>query len=360
MAKRSKTMKPKLSLIVILLIVSLGSTGVVGADTTITPLTGNNYADTSPRIDGDYVIWQGYVNGNWEIFLYHIASGALEQITFNNFDESAPQIDGNYAVWQGYVNGNWEIFLYEIDDIVSGTLYQITTNSAQDLSPRIAGEWVAWMQVPGPDIDVQEIFLYWIPSLPNLVPIQLTNTGTGKENAILQMDANTLLWAETTDPENTTLHICNLNTQVSVPAPDGYVWTGDTPQRSGTLTVFAQYTAGGSEIFLRDTSTRVLKQITNNSIYDGQPSIGESRTLPTGYDTDEAGAQGNFIVWVGGEGQDSEIYLDFHGAAFTPTVNPTVTAVAQDGAPAAAEDGGGGGGLCFINSMANIGILGED
>jgi beta propeller repeat protein len=338
--KRNKSVKSKLSLIVICLIVSLGSTGFLRAE----PLTANNYPDTSPSIDGDYVIWQRHVNGNWEIFLYNIASGALRPITDNAFDEIAPQIDGNYAVWQGYVNGNWEIFLY---DVASGNLRRITTNGDQDLSPRIAGDWVAWMQVPGPDSEVQEIFLFRIPSGPT-IPL----TDNGRENAILQMDSNTLLWAEIAEPENTALYTCNLTQPNPQPelAPEDYVWTGDTPQRSGDLSVFAQYTGGNAEIFLRDSSTRVQEQITNNSIYDGQPSIGESRIVQTGDDAEEAGTRGNFIVWVGGEAQDSEIYLDFYGGAFTPKV----TASAEDDGAGTTGGGGGGGGLCFINSMANV------
>jgi beta propeller repeat protein len=354
MAKRSMNiMKSKLSVIVIVLIVSLGSVGLVGAGTTITPVTGNNYADTSPSIDGDYVVWQGYVNGNWEIFLYNIMSGNTDQITFNAFDDTKPQIDGNYAVWQGFGNlpedqqsgtVDWEIFLYNIS---SHETIQVTMNNAQDHSPRIAGNWLAWMQAPGDDSDVQEIFLFRIPTGPT-TPL----TDNGRENAILQMDSNTLLWAEIAEPENTALYTCNLTQPNPQPelAPEDYVWTGDTPPRSGDLSVFAQYSVGDAEIFLRDTRTRQLEQITNNSIDDGLASIDESRVVQTGDDTEEAGTTGNFIVWAGGEAQDSEIYLGFRNGAFIATVTASEEA---DGA-ATTGGGGGGGGLCFINSMANV------
>jgi beta propeller repeat protein len=338
-------MKPKLSLMVILLIVSLGSTGVVGADTSIMPLTANNYPDTFPSIDGDHIVWQGHVNENWEVFLYHIASGDTDQITFNDFDDTKPQIDGNYAVWQGYGNlpedqqsgtVDWEIFLYNIS---THETIQITTDDDQDHSPRIAGDWVAWMQLSGDESGGQEIFLFHIPNGPT---IQLTNSGT--ENAILQMDSNSLLWAEIAEPESTTLFVCDLTQANPQPelAPEDYVWTGETPQRSGTVSVFAQYTEGGAEIFLRDASTRQLEQITSNSIYDGQPSIAESTIAEAGAQTAVTylGTSGNFIVWVGGEGQDAEIYL----------APATVPASGED--DGAATTGGGGGGLCFINSMA--------
>jgi hypothetical protein len=346
MAKRSKTLKSKLSLIVIALIFSLGSTGVVGADTSIMPLTANNYPDGFPRIDGEFVIWQGHVNGDWEVFLYHIVSGDTDQITFNDFDDTKPQIDGNYAVWQGFGNlpedqqsgaVDWEIFLYNLS---THEVVQITTDDDQDHSPRIAGSWVAWMQVPGDESDVQEIFLFRVPNGPT---IQLTNSGA--ENAILQMDSNTLLWAEIAGAEDTILYTCDLTQPNPQPelAPEDYVWTGETPQRSGTVSVFAQYTEGGAEIFLRDASTRQLEQITNNSIYDGQPSIAESTMAQAAAQTavTYVGTSGNVIVWVGGEGQDAEIYL-------APAI-----------IPASGEDDttGGGGGGCFIHSMANVEIL---
>ena len=132
-------MKSILFLLLTVSVVALGFAGLVEADTTLTPITTNDHADSFPQVHGDRVVWQGYVYDNWEIFLYHIPTGLSEQLTDNHYDDTRPQIHGNFVVWQGYGNlfgqqpeADWEIFLY---DISTQETIQITTNYHQDISP---------------------------------------------------------------------------------------------------------------------------------------------------------------------------------------------------------------------------------
>ena len=70
------------SILSLLLTISIAMFGPVAwADTTISQVTNNSYEDSFPRIGGDYLVWQGYVGGDWEIFLYNIATGETKQIT---------------------------------------------------------------------------------------------------------------------------------------------------------------------------------------------------------------------------------------------------------------------------------------
>ena len=289
-------MKSILSLLLMVSVLSLGPAGLAGADITLTPITSNAHPDAFPRIAGNHIIWQAHVDGNWEIFLHHIPTGVTEQITENTFDDIRPRICGNYAVWQGHGNlfgqgpsADWEIFLY---DISTQETIQITTNDDQDHSPEIGGEWVAWMAHTGHaghGNRAQEIFLFHLPGGP---PFQLADSGA--DNVIVQMDGNSLLWAQTHDAEASSLFVCDLTQDPpeSNPAPDDYVWDGGSPRRDGDLSVFAQYTAEGEEIFLRQGRTRQVHRVTDNSIRDEQPCISGQR-----------------IVWTRGEGSAREIHL---------------------------------------------------
>ena len=48
------------------------------------------------------------------MFLMLSSFAGAEQITFNSHEDSSPHIKGNYVVWQGFVEGDWEIFLFDI------------------------------------------------------------------------------------------------------------------------------------------------------------------------------------------------------------------------------------------------------
>jgi beta propeller repeat protein len=65
-------------------------------------VTQNAYEDAFPHMDGNYLVWQGKVGGDWEILLYDIGSGQALQITDNGYNDISPQTDGTYVTWVGY------------------------------------------------------------------------------------------------------------------------------------------------------------------------------------------------------------------------------------------------------------------
>ena len=74
--RESNAMKSKLiTVFAVLLGVTLGFCSLSQAGTDITQITSNSYEDSFPQIKGDYLVWQGQVDGDWEIFVYDIATG---------------------------------------------------------------------------------------------------------------------------------------------------------------------------------------------------------------------------------------------------------------------------------------------
>ncbi len=131
-------------------------------------LTHASWDNAFPTTDiaGKSVVWQGNINGRWQIF-YTDASVAgtttLLQVTHSNESNFNPKVDGNDIVWQAWVDGNWEIFLAEhlspteylsLDTLPSVNklvgvdhtwrITRITTNSVHDMFPAVAGGLVTW------------------------------------------------------------------------------------------------------------------------------------------------------------------------------------------------------------------------
>jgi len=61
-------MKSILSLVLMIFIIVFGA--VAEADTSVAQVTSNSYEDSFPQIKGDYLIWQGFNDGQWDVFLW--------------------------------------------------------------------------------------------------------------------------------------------------------------------------------------------------------------------------------------------------------------------------------------------------
>jgi beta propeller repeat protein len=311
-------MKPRLIALLIVLYPALVFGGLCHASYAITRVTSNSYEDAFPQIKGDYLVWQGYVGGDWEIFLYNVATGELQQITENNYNDMSPQTDGNYVIWEGFNRTGGEIFLYDIrnDEVV-----ELTNDDDLDGSVQIADGRAVWVSREVTDsVGPGEILLY-VTEISAVTVLSASVDPLGAlDDGFPRINDTEVAWVQTAEDGSTTLFIHYFR-GTTEPAPDGYVWQ-DNPQRDGDLTVLTRYDGRDREIFLYDTSTRSYEQITNNNLEDRDPSLSAS-----------------YVTWVGGEGEASEIYVT--GPA------PNVVASAADGG-----GGGGGGGSCFIAASA--------
>ena len=167
---------------------------------TTIPLTNNDYLDTNPHVNGNYIVWQGRRGGDqndeMEIFLYDgitqtqltndwiydhspqvNANGGviwvkgdgprskillyyngftIKQLSSTSYPADSPRIgDSGQIVWQSNVwpAPGWEIFLY--DGVITRRL---THNVYDDRSPQINADGnVVWYGFDGSDY---EIFLY--------------------------------------------------------------------------------------------------------------------------------------------------------------------------------------------------------
>jgi beta propeller repeat protein len=297
-------MKKGLLISLMAFVIMLGQNALAQAEIIMTQVTTNSYEDNSPQIRGNYLVWQGQVGGDWEVFLYNVVTeeGPV-QVTDNSHDDISPQTDGNYLVWLGFgdpdsdvfVPGG-EIFLYEIS---TGETTRITTDSNVDSLPQIADGKVAWAShVVGDSVEPGEIFLY---DISTGVTEQLTyNT---LDDSSPRIDDQSVVWVQADVTGLTSLFIHHLGNGTE-PVPEGFIWT-DSPQNDGNLSVLTRYDGNDREIFVQSANIGIDEQITDNDFEDIHPRI-----------------SGNRIAWMAGKARDREIYLATYTYTFLGLVSP--------------------------------------
>jgi len=104
-------------------------------------LSDNSVEDGAPYYDAlsETVVWHRLENGRHEIIQYDLKSGEEKYITKNGINDTEPTVSGEYIVWQRWVDDNWEIVLF--DGIAEK---QLTQNVTHDVAPHIKGGYVIW------------------------------------------------------------------------------------------------------------------------------------------------------------------------------------------------------------------------
>jgi len=69
--------------------------------------------------------------------VYQISTGIIRQVSSNKVNDVFAEVSGDYVVWQGYADGDSEIYLYEIS---MDTISQISNNDTEDRRPQIDRE----------------------------------------------------------------------------------------------------------------------------------------------------------------------------------------------------------------------------
>ena len=283
-------MKRKLLIsLIISFITVLGLSVSAQADTTTTQVTTNSYEDSMPQIKGNYLVWQGDLNGHWQVFLYNIENEETTQITNNEYNCISPRTDGEYVVWFGACNQGGEVFYY---NIATGETTKITNDSNVDSPPQIADGRVVWASHQVTDsVEPGEIKIYDMNTGQH---DQLTHTQ--QDDSSPRINSESVMWIQTDEADNSVLFIHDFSQGTTQEAPADFIWK-DSPQTDGDLTV-SMTNDGDWEIIIRQDGQNGFEQITDNTINDWCPRI-----------------SGNNIAWVSGESKASEIYLATYTAA---------------------------------------------
>ncbi|MDD1660801.1 MAG: hypothetical protein LUQ62_06315, partial [Methanomicrobiales archaeon] len=133
----------------------------------LTPLVTGTSNQHYPRISGTRVVYQDDRNGYQDIYLYDFLTSQETRITSNESGSYFPKIDGDRIVWTDYRNGNADIYLH---NITTGVETRITTDPYDQVGPDISGNRIVWMDKRQGDHNVYAIYLYTLDGTPDPDP----------------------------------------------------------------------------------------------------------------------------------------------------------------------------------------------
>jgi len=316
-------------------------------------ITDNNYGDVNPETDGRYVTWASGFSPNGEIFLYDIATSTTIRITDYQYTDHVntsctasadpyPCCTGGICVGETPENcdGSCDSRTECVDTYGGSWTGTGTCNSQYDHDPKIVDGVVVWVS-HSEGVDTMygpgDIMLYnaaygsyenisrqidpnnehddyafrfdgnriqWVQNtsgdMPNYVYDPITDSWGQVLNSYIRnyvYDLTTNKYYRYYIPDDGDLDFDAEYYVEDLTAGTAYIQT-DSPavlvdqQSDGDFSVNAMWINGDREILLMDRQNKHGGFLTNNDIKDIQPAIKD-----------------NIVVWTGGEGNNSEIYL---------------------------------------------------
>lgn len=109
----------------------------------------NSQAIDAPSVSDGRIVWSDVRSGNYDVYLYDVATGSTRSITTNPAGQFNARISGGLIVWEDtrnstshYLSEN-DVYLY---DLASGTEMPVATGEDHQGWPRIAGNRVVWTE----------------------------------------------------------------------------------------------------------------------------------------------------------------------------------------------------------------------
>lgn len=102
-----------------------------------------------PSVSRGRVAWSDARSGNYDVYVYDAASGAIRQVTTNPAGQFNARISGDYVVWEDTRNSTSpyfpsnDVYLY---DLATGVEVPVATGENHQGWPRIDGSRVLWTE----------------------------------------------------------------------------------------------------------------------------------------------------------------------------------------------------------------------
>lgn len=122
---------------------------VAGNDTT--RITDNRVDDFAPSYDpvSGRIVWHAMLADRLQIMLHDLTTGVTTQLTDASYNNSNPHVFGSSVIWQGWRDGNWEIFFIQDVTREADDIERLTHNDAHDMFPAIYDDYLTWQMRSG-------------------------------------------------------------------------------------------------------------------------------------------------------------------------------------------------------------------
>ena len=106
-----------------------------------TQVTSNTMDDASPYFDQNTntLVWHRLIDDRYQVISFDVEEGRETQLTRTSENNMEPTRQGDYTVWQRWVDGGWNIILFDGEDET-----QLTKTTSHNIAPYIHGSLVVW------------------------------------------------------------------------------------------------------------------------------------------------------------------------------------------------------------------------
>ena len=110
-----------------------------------TQLTTRPASRSDLAVDGNYVIWSSYEDGQTNVVVYNLATGEERRISSLPGPKSSPRISGNYVVWEETIDPfNANVHVIRAYDLATGTEMPIGSSESSPRTPDVSGHIAVW------------------------------------------------------------------------------------------------------------------------------------------------------------------------------------------------------------------------
>jgi TolB protein len=169
------------------------ATGETRVLTHYTPSTAEAARDVD--VDGNLVTWSTFTQRSpytTGIRMLDLATGAEREVVHVNYQAiEAPAVSAGRIAWADNRSGNYDVYVY---DVASGTTRQITTDPAGQFNVRISGDYVVWEDTRNSTshyFPSNDVYLYDLASGTEM-PVATGENHQGWP----RVDGNRVLWTE--------------------------------------------------------------------------------------------------------------------------------------------------------------------
>jgi len=120
-------------------------------------ITNNGYDDFAPVFEEEQqrIVWQAMINDRLQIMLHELSTNTTRQVTTSRQNSSNPDIEHDAVVWQEWVDTNWEIMMTNIDnDGGAFEIERLTDNAVHDMFPQAYDGLITWQREKGTSWEV--------------------------------------------------------------------------------------------------------------------------------------------------------------------------------------------------------------
>ena len=151
----------------------------------------------NPYARGSWAVWQDQSDGSFQIYAQDltVSNSPIQKLTSGTLSQENPRTDGRYVVWQSRkANGNWDISL---KDLATGAAVQtVTATTASDeINPVIDWPWVVYQAKA-----IGQPNAAWRLRAHNLATAQFATIGGGAQDQLdPDVQAGRVVWQDWRD-----------------------------------------------------------------------------------------------------------------------------------------------------------------